>query len=257
MRSIALSFTNPALNERLHQLFPQADLLDLTLEQVEHAAARQQVSGLLVDEDALRDRGVTRLARLKARFPELAVIALVPATPGLLQPLLELGQAHVDALLQGFEDHPARIREAFDEAAISSVAQTVAHACQPIPPALAARNLQGAVARLQTLKGPASLAGALGLSLGHVRQDLASAAVFPPRLLFTWLRLMWSARKLGDTLDSVVRVARGVGYGSAAPMYHAYRRFMGTTPEELRQGGGLWVASGRLRAAVARYRAER
>ena len=82
-----------------------------------------------------------------------------------------------------------------------------------------------------------------------------AAGPFQIRVLLSVLRVVAASRRLGDSLDPIKRIARDVGYGSVVSLHHAFEWLLRSTPQEIRQGGGLWLAAERLRAAVETMRA--
>ena len=255
LRTIAATSLDPAILGPICIAFPNAELLHLSIEQVERSPAHHRLGALVVDHLAFSDQGASRLAVLKATFPWLAVIAWLPADHPQL--IAELVRSRIDAVLvaAGIEDHPEHVCQVFTDAANSSVAHAVEHACQPAPPWLAAGNIARAVASIGKIKRPTALATALGQTAAGARSDMHAVGPFQMRVLLSVLRVTAASRRLGDSLDPIKRIARDVGYGSVVSLHHAFEWLLKSTPQDIRKGGGLWHAGERLHATVEAMRA--
>ncbi|GIW52498.1 MAG: hypothetical protein KatS3mg081_1853 [Gemmatimonadales bacterium] len=184
MRSIALTFADPLVYERLHQAFPKCELVQLRAEQIEVIGPKHRLSAIVFDQETLDHLGITWLATLKRRFPALAVIALLRADWHLSShffELLELGRTGLDALLvAGQDDHPDTIQKIFSQAADSTIGGVMEAACAPVPASLCALNIRrGVVAHLRRVRGAGALAQALGTTLAVLRQELRRACLPP------------------------------------------------------------------------------
>jgi AraC-like DNA-binding protein len=251
MHTIAVTYPPPNGIDRLHAAFPDARVFHIDLAQGGRFAARNIPPALLVGEEPLRKNGITRLAVLKLRHPEIATVAFLSAAADLARSVFAMGQAGVDELLiEGIDDHPNQIRQAFSRAAVYSIARTVEQACRPGSPVLAAQNIVPALTRIETLRRPGALAAAFGISLTTLRNELRAGGLCSPKLMLGLLRVMMAARRLGDTGDSVQQIAAEVGYGTPRALNNACHRLLGSTPHEIRSRGGLGFAGRRFRAAL-------
>lgn len=251
MRSVALGGVPSDFVSRLRAALPGAELLHLSLEQIERRTVARRLSAAVFGEEPLRGRGAAQVAVLTLRNPELATVALLSPGPSLPQYALSLGHARVDQLvIAGTEDHPNRLREVFAQAAVVSVARTVEQACCSRVPALAAANVMPALEQVRMLRTARDLASALGMRLASLRDELAVVPALTPRRLLAGLRLMLAGRLLGDTTESVHRIGAAVGYGSRRAFEKACHDLLRASPREVRDGGGLWFASRRFHEAV-------
>lgn len=242
--------------DQLHAAFPNARVVHTDVARLGRLAPRDIPPALLVGEEALRENGIACLAVLKRRYPEIATVALLSPTNNLARNVFAIGQAGVDELvIEGIEDHPYQLREAFCRAAICSTARTVEQACQPGAPVLAAQNLLLALTRIDVLHRPSALAAAFGMSLPALRNDLRAGRLFSPKPMLGFLRVLMAARLLGDTGDTVQQIAAAVGYGSPRALNGACHQLLGSTPHEIRSHGGLWFAGRRFQMALETKRA--
>ncbi|HEX6203722.1 MAG TPA: AraC family transcriptional regulator [Thermoanaerobaculia bacterium] len=84
----------------------------------------------------------------------------------------------------------------------------------------------------------ARLATAVGASRSALAERFADRVGMPPIEYLTRWRLQMAANLLEDTSAKVATVADRVGYGSAAALTRAFKRVVGVTPGEWREGGG-------------------
>ncbi len=256
---LTIAHTTPSAHalQIFERAFPEAEFLLVAPDQLERVMAEQSINALVVTGHALAENDVPRLAVLKARHPSLMILAYLPAAPELGQQLQSLRLSYADGLIiEGFDDHPARLRELFASAAAGSIAYAFERASSPSPPLLVARNVEPAIRDTAGITAPAGFASALGAPLGRLRAELHASRLFSPKTSLAWLRLACAGRRLGDTEETVEEVSLGVGYASAVVLRNACRDLLHTKPHEVRAGGGLGFVTERYRSAVAEWRAK-
>lgn len=252
MRSIAVTVTHEPPLEQLRLGFPDAELLHLTLEQVERSARKRRLSALLVDPTPLGDRVAVRVAMLKDRHRELAIVAFFPPGADLARRVLAVAHANVDrVVIGGTEDRPDHFRQAFADAAVSCVAHVARRACYPLPPLAVVPNLVHAIAGIARIHDVRAFASALGVGVATLRTAFRPTRR-SPRTFLKLLRVLNAGRHLGDSALTVRRVATLVGYASDIPLENAFREVLGCTCGDVRDAGGLWRAS---ELAYARFAA--
>lgn len=255
MLAVAHTTLNSDELHRLHSALPRTQLLYTSVEQAERLAADRQIAVLVVTDDALKDGNLARLAVLKARHPNVSVLAYLHITADLGDRAHCLGRAQCDGLfIHGVDDHPELLRRAFASAAVRSVAWTIERASSPAPPLLAATNLESVLRRIDSIKKPSALAAALGASLVRFRRELQRARLFPPRTLLGWFRILTGSCRLDTTEQTAERIGIDLGYASGPAFRNACRHLLAASPREVRNGGGLGYAAQRYRAALRAWR---
>jgi AraC-like DNA-binding protein len=78
------------------------------------------------------------------------------------------------------------------------------------------------------------LAAEVGVSRPTLARRFTTLVGRPPMAYLTWWRLTLAATMLRDTPDTLVTIARRVGYGSPYALSHAFDREFGTTPGRYR-----------------------
>jgi transcriptional regulator GlxA family with amidase domain len=78
------------------------------------------------------------------------------------------------------------------------------------------------------------LAAEAGVSRPTLARRFTTLVGRPPMTYLTWWRLTFAATLLRDTPDSLVHIARRVGYGTPYALSHAFSREFGTTPGRYR-----------------------
>lgn len=238
--------------------FPGTVLSRVTLEQATELAGGNQLHTLVVDETVVAPRALALLAILKARHPELLLLARLPADPELPRREFVLCQAGVDGvLIAGMEECSNRLRDVLRLAAISTVVRMIERFAAPLPPELATPSLEGVLERITALKHAKALAMVLGLGLPALRRALREVRLLPAKTLLAYFRLLAAARLLTDSEESAERVGLNLGYGSAPAFRSAAKKLLGAPPAEVRARGGLRFAGERFREAVEQWRCAR
>jgi AraC-like DNA-binding protein len=255
LRTIACTEASDETLAAVRRAFPDSALVHVALDAIDGLGVEAFPGSLIVDPGALTPSGIDKLALIKAGWPWLGVVALLPVTNDLARLAFELGRARVDEMLVlGSEDHPHRLRKAVSEASLSSVACEVEHGLLPLPPSLVRPNVERVLRRITVLKRSRDFASALGVSLARLRTELHDTEHMPAGALLGWLRILAAARRLGDGQETVERIALSFDFASRPSFENACHRMLGVTPSTLRERGGLRFAGTRFRGAVREWR---
>lgn len=250
MKTIALTSTKVTLVDPVHSAYPDARLVLHGLPDIETLANHQRLMGLVIGEAALERGTGIQLAMLKSRFPELAIVAVVPLSSSLHESLHELATGQVDVIVSGFEDDPSRVREVFERAGVSAVAHVVAHACERSAPTFVWQNVAPAAMQVAELRSPIELARALGREVRQLGSELRLGGLPLPRTLLSWLRVLRASRCLQEEQRPLTWLASQVGYRTVRSLENAFQHYLKNPPSIVREQGGLWFASRLFRQAV-------
>ena len=256
MRLVAYVGTSSELPSWLRSAFPGRVLRPVSLDAADELARDGMMHVLLVDLFAFERRTIAWLAALKARHADLVTLAYLAADRDLGTRAFGLARAGVDELLvAGIEDHPRHVAEVLRHAAIRTVARVVERWAAPLPACLAAPDLERTVGCIHLLKTPGALARSLGIVAPRLESEVHHADIFRPRTLLAHLRLLWAARVLGDSDETIERIAlEELDYTSLTAFGNACRHLWGASPRQVRTGGGLRFGAERFRLAVQVWR---
>lgn len=256
MLAVAHTFDSATEVQRLAVAFSRAPLLRVSLDVGATLGSQGALQALVLDQAVLSPIGIARLASLKACYPDLLTLALLPPEAELLHQAFQLGGAGIDEILiAGAEDHPERLREILGRARIRTVARTVERHGGPLPPSFAAPDLERILSEIALLTSSRRLASSLGLGLRGLRNQLRDAGLFPPRTTLAYLRLLVAGRRVGDSDESIERIALALGYESAPAFRNSWRKLLGGSPGDMRRSGGLRRTGEAFGSAVSRWRA--
>jgi AraC-like DNA-binding protein len=162
--------------------------------------------------------------------------------------LLVAGRVGVDhLLLRGLDDLARGIREVLTSPpSESDVNDAVATMALPSGPAVStvAHCLRRAMAGPLTVQ---QLADQLQISRKTVGVWLRDAGLPAPEQLIGWCRVYGVARLLADPRRSVAQVARVLNFSSESDLRRMVSRYLGCTPTQLRDGGGVSLVTAALR----------
>jgi D-alanyl-D-alanine carboxypeptidase/D-alanyl-D-alanine-endopeptidase (penicillin-binding protein 4) len=213
---------------------------------LEQAVERGEVTGCLVDADHPgRVEARRRIARLRGRYPTLAIIAYVhePGSDG----FFDLGGVGVDELVTSATPRQ-KLRSRVDQAFARARAEQVAQAFQTEVDSPFSSALSWAVAHATHETSVATMADALGHSTRGLRDALADAGHPTPARILVWGRLLLAGARLAEDGRSAEEVAFALGYATSTSLARAMKQHTGYTPREISEGGGLRLV---LRALLA------
>lgn len=182
------------------------------------------------------------LADLRRRYPSLATVfihrpQLDPLT------LFRLGRAGLDGLaLIRLDGMQAALRGALEATAPKS---TEAYVTRSLAGRLPMRETQVVRAALNGVqvgwRGADDFAGRVGFSRAHLSVLLAAQGLPSAGHLLLWAKLLHGGRWLSDPGRSAESVSRQLEYSSGAAFRRALHNYVGSTPTQVRDGGGLIV----------------
>ena len=179
------------------------------------------------------------LAELRARFPSVSVVWLArPAADPL--DLLRLGRAGVDRLLLVPVDDVERdVSDAVARALGRGTAALVTREVSPYLPPRSLAAVRMALDDVHRRPSADGLAGSLGLSRPHLSVCLKSSGLPSVGHMLVWARLLHAGRWLSDPGRSAESVSRQLDYSSGAAFRRALKVYLGATPTQVADRGGL------------------
>ncbi len=206
-----------------------------------HLIRERPVTCVLLDETALRNSAgaAGAIAELRASFPSLSQILI--ARPE-MDPfaLLGLGRAGVDGLiLVRLDDLEHDVEAVVAKALTMGTEALVVRAMSPYLPARSLQALRLSLEGVQHRWNAGGLARTAGLSQPHLSVCLKAAGLPSVGHLMVWARLLHAARWLTDPGRSAESVSRQLDYSSGAAFRRALRSYVGATPTQTIEAGGL------------------
>ncbi len=210
-------------------------------ERLLHTIRERPVTCAVLDEACLPPLGrpAGALAELRARYPSVCVVWLArPAADP--SDLLRLGWAGVDRLLLVPVDDVER--EVGVSVGLALGRGTEALVTREVSPYLPARSLAAVRLALDDVhRRPTAddFACKLGLSRPHLSVCLRAAGLPSAGHLLVWARLLHAGRWLTDRGRSAESVSRQLDYSSGAAFRRALKMYVGATPTQVTEEGGL------------------
>ncbi|MGD8320559.1 MAG: AraC family transcriptional regulator [Gemmatimonadota bacterium] len=203
---------------------------------------------VLLDEASLPAVSGTAgaVSELRKLFPSLALVLIArPDTDPF--DLLCLGRAGIDHLvLVRLDDLERDVRETVARSLRYGTEALVARATSSYLPARLVRAVRLALEGAQRQWTTEMLARRMGLSRPHLSVLLKAAGLPSAGHLLVWARLLHGGRWLSDPGRSAESVARQLDYSSGAAFRRALRRYVGLTPTEVVERGGISVMLSRF-----------
>lgn len=199
------------------------------------------VTGAVVDEGALPvpEHAPGYVAEFRRRFPSLAPVWLVRPTSDPLR-LLQLGKAGLHhMLLAPVDDLPMELPRSFARSLATTTEALVTREISPYLPPRALLAMRLALDGIHRNLSAEGLAELLELSRPHLSVGLRRAGLPSAGHLLVWARLFHAGRWLTDPGRSAESVSRQLDYANGASFRRALRNYVGTTPTQVAEGGGL------------------
>jgi AraC-like DNA-binding protein len=202
-----------------------------------------RVSAVIAEPyDAVRTPTAPTLARLRADYPGIALIAYCSPGHRHCTEILSLANAGVNELVfRGVDDTAAAFRQALARASQSSAAREVLEALRSIVAPDALWIVEACVQYAWPNLNSRELAQALGLNIKTLLKHCRSGGLPSPGALLNWVRLMIVAYLIEAEGRALDHVAGAFGFESASPLRNLMKRYTGRRALEVRQGGGLRV----------------
>lgn len=199
------------------------------------------VTGVVLDSEALDgelDADVA-LTDLRRRFPSLGTVflhrpQLDPMT------LFRLGRAGLDGLaLVQLDGLVAGLRQAMARVAKHGTEAQVLRAIGGQLPTGARSAVRMALSGVPLGWCTEQLAGRAGFSRPHLSVRLKAWGLPSAGHLLIWAKLLHAGRWLTDPARSAESISRQLEYSSGAAFRRALHNYVGGTPTEVKQAGGL------------------
>lgn len=204
---------------------------------IDRILAARTVDACLVDADHPdRDSACARIAAIRARHPDVAIIARVEGDGA--EGLFELGALGVEGIFLG-DANASRIRADVDLALRSARGKLVRRRLEVAFPEPGPAVLGWAMKHAGPDATVERLAAGLGLTPAVLRDRLQEAGLPSPARLLVWGRLLLAAARLGDGGRRLEDVAFSLGYSTASALTRAMRLHTGFTPSEVVRPDGM------------------
>jgi AraC-like DNA-binding protein len=206
-----------------------------------HSVRERPVTCAVLDEAYLPPLGrpAGALAELRARFPSVSVVWLARpvADP---RDLLYLGRAGVDRLLLVPVDDVERdLGGSVGRALGRGTEALVTREVSAYLPARSVAAVRMALDDVHRRRSADDFARRLGLTRSHLSVCLRAAGLPSAGHLLVWARLLLAGRWLSDPGRSAESISRQLDYSSGAAFRRALKAYLGATPTQVTQGGGL------------------
>ena len=192
--------------------------------------------------DAQRTPAAPMLARLRAEYPGVALIAYCQPAYKHSTEIVALVKAGAHELVfRGIDDTAATFQQTLARASQSSAAREVLNALRPVVDPSALWIVETSVEYAWPQLNSRALAQALGMNVKTLVKYCRSGGLPLPGALLKWIRLMVVAYLLEAEGRALEHVAASFGLDSASPLRNLMKRYTGLRAGEVRNGGGLKV----------------
>jgi len=181
------------------------------------------------------------VAELRRRYPSVATLFVV--RPG-ADPvsLFRLGRAGLGSLVVLPLDRLAsEVTRGMRSALQTGTGALVLRAVSPYVPSRESFTLRMALEGVQRGWSTEDLAMRLGLTRPHLSVLLRNTGLPSAGHLLIWAKLLHAGRWLTDPGRSAQSISRQLAYSSGAAFRRALRTYVGATPTEVKEGGGLRI----------------
>lgn len=179
------------------------------------------------------------VGELRRRYPSLAVLLIVRRGADPVS-LFRLGRAGLSNLLllpaDALEEEFAR---AVGAVLAGSTTSLVTRAVSAAVPARETGAIRLALEAVQRGWSTEELAARLGITRPHLSVRLKQVGLPSAGHLLIWAKMLHASRWLTDPDRSAESVSRQLEYSSGAAFRRALRTYVGVTPTELKEHGGL------------------
>jgi AraC-like DNA-binding protein len=190
--------------------------------------------------------------QLKLRFARITLVAYVTVTPQRARDLFDAGRAGFDGLLMAdHDDSPLQLRSVIEQAEARGVAGLIRHRLGALHP-LVRDAVLVCVTRAHMRLTSHRLAEILSSSPRNLVARLTKDGFPSPQKLISWGRLIVAAQMLEDRNRSADSIARVLDFPSGSAFRNTCQRYLGATPQEIREKGGATFVVGAFLAEVGR-----
>ncbi|MBX3174649.1 MAG: helix-turn-helix domain-containing protein [Gemmatimonadaceae bacterium] len=246
MATLAVMLTDPRALQRLDAAVDGEHVVRhcASWEALEAACQDDTISLAILDLFTEGKAHFDVIRRLKLRAERLTLVAYVTVGPERARDLFDAGRAGLDGLLiAGQDDTPAAFRAVLERAEARGAAQLlrprIAHLTGTVRDAVMV-----SVTRAHLRLTAQRLCEILGVSKRALLKALEDSGCPAPAKLITWGRLIVAAQMLEDGQRTADGVARLLDFPSGSAFRNTTQRYLGATPQEIRdKGGANWVAN--------------
>lgn len=246
MATIAVMLTDPRALQRLDTAVHGEHAIRhcQSWESLEATCQDDSVSLAILDLFAEGKAHFDVIRRLKLRAERLTLVAYVTVTPERARDLFDAGRAGLDGLLiAGQDDTPTAFRAVLERAEARGAAQLLRPRLAHLPGTVR-DAIMVSVTRAHLRLTSQRLCEVLGVSKRSLLKALEDGGCPAPAKLITWGRLIVAAQMLEDGQRTADGVARMLDFPSGSAFRNTTQRYLGATPQEIRdKGGAAWVAS--------------
>jgi len=199
---------------------------------------RQPVEMAVVDPVLSGEARTQEIERIRVLFPSLPVILYSELSPAIARILLKLGNVGItEAVLAGYDDHPARLADLLVAEATRTVSGELVSAIL--------KSLQWCPGQLRwaietIIREPSSVQSVQDLA-DRARMDrrtcgrwFVRAGLPPPSIMLMVMRVLYAHRLLQDPGYTIENVASKLGYSQTRTLAQNVKEVFGLTPGELR-----------------------
>lgn len=198
---------------------------------------------VVIDGGALpRTGGAEALADLRRRFPSVATVLVTRQSMDATM-LFRMGRAGLsDVVLLGLDGAAGGAPRAVRRALTQSTASVVVRVVSPSLPKRELHAVRLCLEAVQRGWSAEDVARRAELSRAHLSVRLGARGLPSTGRLVTWCRMLHAARWLQDPGRTAESVGRQLDYANGAVFRRALRSYLGGTPTEVREWGGLTPA---------------
>ncbi|MFN2397826.1 MAG: helix-turn-helix domain-containing protein [Gemmatimonadaceae bacterium] len=180
------------------------------------------------------------LAALQAMFPTLPLVIYATVKANQMRDALALPQSTATRfLLADSEDDIEAIRRTLSGAAKDARVDAILYQLRRCLPASVIPIVQYCLKNARLKLTVANVAEAIGIRRQAVDKRLRKAGMPSAAKVIVWCRLLQAASLMRFLKLSIERIAIKLGFGSAAGLRNALKRYTGLTPSEVRGRGGM------------------
>jgi len=216
------------------------------------ACATEPVHLAIIDLFADGAASFERVRQLRTRFPRLTLVAYVTATPQHARDLFDAGRAGLDGLLLvDFDDSPQAVRIVVEQAEARGVAALLRFRLASMDP-VARDAILIVITRAHMRLTSHRLAETLSISKNVLLAKLRVERLPAPQKLIGWGRLIVAGQMLEDPKRSADGIARALDFPSGSAFRNMCQRYVGATPLEIRERGGVRHVTAQFLRAIGR-----
>jgi AraC-like DNA-binding protein len=190
-------------------------------------------------------------AQLYAEWSYIPVIGYVNSTPQHARDILAAAHAGAsDIILGDFDDLEMAVGKILGISTTKYVVSRVDRIMAGIVPAHLREFFLFCMANTHYPLSVDGVAGRLQRSRKTLSNWLVAAHLLPPSRIVMWARVLVAARMLEDLTQSSEKIARELHFMNGASLRAMLRRYLGCSPDVLRQRGGFEYALARFVEAL-------